>query len=459
MVSIVTETNRFHTFMMNNQDVAPKSKLRKWTDTNVSEMYSFLALIMMMSHARKSDMKDYWSTDPMLHMPLFGKVMSQDRFFLLLRVIHFCNNENQPENDRLFKIRLVMDRLKQKFSDVFTPFQNLCIDESLMLWKGRLVFKQYIPSKRHRFGVKLFILCDVETCFVMNFIVYTGKNTEIVMNDEAGISGSVVTTLMAPFLDKGHQLFIDNWYTSPFLLDLLQSHNTGACGTVKSNRKDMAKFPKTKKGDCHARCTDTLLAVKWHDKREVHMLSTIHDPIMVATGKIDRKSGEPIFKPECVLKYNESMGAVDKTDMQISFNESARKSLKWYKKFFFHLLDISVLNSYILYQMVTGKKPQLGKFRLEVIRQLLEEHHTPRTQSKGGRPSLGENPLRLTERHFCTFIPPTANKQHPQRQCYVCMHTCRRPKKRKDTRYCCMSCDLGLCFPQCFEDFHTINKF
>ena len=36
-----------------------------------------------------------------------------------------------------------------------------------------LSFKQYIPSKKSRFGVKFFILCDCDTKFILNFIIYT----------------------------------------------------------------------------------------------------------------------------------------------------------------------------------------------------------------------------------------------------------------------------------------------
>ena len=48
-----------------------------------------------------------------------------------------------------------------------------------MLYKGRLTFKQYIPSKRSRFGIKLFVLCDCKTGTILDFIVYTGTDIDI----------------------------------------------------------------------------------------------------------------------------------------------------------------------------------------------------------------------------------------------------------------------------------------
>ena len=100
---------------------------------------------------------------------------------------------------------------------MFHPFENLGINESMVLFKVRLIFKQYIKTKRHRFGIKLFVLCDCETGYILDYIVYTGSQTEIDHVETLGVTGSVVTTLMKPYLNKGHTLYTDNYYTSPTL--------------------------------------------------------------------------------------------------------------------------------------------------------------------------------------------------------------------------------------------------
>lgn len=123
------------------------------------------------------------------------------------------------------------------------PFGNLAIDESLVLWKGRLSFKQFIKTKRHRFGIKIFVICDVETDFILNILIYTGSTTEYKKTDpNLGISGAVVNTLMKPYLKKGHKVFIDNWYTSPSLAMFLYKKKTNVTGTVRKNRKGMPKL-------------------------------------------------------------------------------------------------------------------------------------------------------------------------------------------------------------------------
>ncbi|CAF4913560.1 unnamed protein product, partial [Rotaria sp. Silwood1] len=71
-----------------------------------------------------------------------------------------------------------------------------------------------------------------------------------------------------------------------------------------------------------------MLAIKWMDKREVYMLSTIHDSQMIAIDKIDHNTGRQIMKPVCVQNYNDNMGAIDLVDMQSSFTECIRRTLK-----------------------------------------------------------------------------------------------------------------------------------
>lgn len=47
-------------------------------------------------------------------------------------------------------------------------------------------------------------------------------------------------------LEKGHYLYIDNWYSSPDLYNKLYKLKN-VCGTVRTNRKHMPKALKSKK--------------------------------------------------------------------------------------------------------------------------------------------------------------------------------------------------------------------
>jgi hypothetical protein len=233
---------------------------------------------------------------------------------------------------------------------------------------------------------------------------------------------------------------------------------SGACGTVRQNRIGMPNFTnELKRGEIDYQYIGILLALKWFDKREVIMLSTIHEPKMVNTGKTHYETNELIQKPASVKDYNENRGTVDRSDMQISSIECVRKTVKWYKKNFFHLLDIIVFNSYILHKQKSRQNIQLSDFRLQLIRQIIETYGY--VKAPRGRPSAGDNPIRLIGRHFPSLIPSSLTSQSPQKRCVVCANTTIRATKSTKTRYECTECNVGLCISDCFRDYHTLKYF
>lgn len=346
-----------------------------------------------------------------IETPTFSQVLSHDRYLAILSNLHFCDNENVDQNDRLFKIRLIIDHFRQKFKDSLYPFENLAIDESLILFKGRLSFRQYIPSKRHRFGIKFFVLADCETGYILDFIIYTGSSTEIKEHDPAlKIGGNIVMTLTESYWNKGHKLFIDNWYTSPALAEALFEKRTNVCGTVKANKLHMPVFTKKmERGDIECFSTDHLLVLQWQYMGEVKMLTSCHTARKI---KVTNSHGQELEKPECIADYNHNMGAIDRSDMLLSSTESIRKSTKWYKKIFFHLLDLTVLNSHSVYKTVTGEHIALLDFQNKLVKEVFQKYSKGKSRSTSRRPDDGHSPLRLVERHFPTESPkcPTTHK-------------------------------------------------
>ena len=56
---------------------------------------------------------------------------------------------------------------------------------------------------------------------------------------------------------------MDNWYTSPTLAEFLHDRDTGMCGTVKANRKEMPKLEsKLVRGEVQVSHSDVWEAVR-----------------------------------------------------------------------------------------------------------------------------------------------------------------------------------------------------
>ena len=57
----------------------------------------------------------------------------------------------------------------------FIPSECVTIDEQLIPFRGRCKFKQYMPSKPAKYGIKIFWLCDSFMPFAIDGIIYLGK--------------------------------------------------------------------------------------------------------------------------------------------------------------------------------------------------------------------------------------------------------------------------------------------
>ena len=217
-------------------------------------------------------------------------------------------------------------------------------------------------------------------------------------------------SLLDPLLGKGYRLYIDNFYTSPVLADNLAQKQTDCVGTLRLNRREVPKVikeTKLKKGETVSAFRQKSMVLKWKDKKDVSILSTFHDNAMVNT--VSRR-GAQRSKPQAIANYNKNMGGVDLSDNLLTHYSSARNRLKkFYIKMFRHLLDMSVLNSYITYKKQGGKMKRVH-YVVTLAENIVSKYATnlPNPTSSGGRPSrVVATPSRLLGRHFPDFCPPT----------------------------------------------------
>nr|CAI5844538.1 unnamed protein product [Callosobruchus analis] len=90
-------------------------------------------------------------------------------------MLHFSDKEQCPEGDRLFKVQSLVDSLNEKFKNNIMCDENVCIDETMVPFRGRLKFRQYIKGKRHKFGIKLFKLC-MSGGYLLHAKIYCGQD-------------------------------------------------------------------------------------------------------------------------------------------------------------------------------------------------------------------------------------------------------------------------------------------
>ncbi|KAL4104628.1 hypothetical protein QTP88_019922 [Uroleucon formosanum] len=177
---LVEETNAYAVDILLST-TSNNARISTWFDTNKSEMKLFFSLLFHMGTIKLARIEDYWKINMLFNIPFFREHMSRNRFMLLLRALHFSRNPKEGElapRNRLYKIQPILDYFNSKMKEIYEPSKNLSIDESMVLWRGRLIFRQYIQNKRHKYGVKMYMLTE-PWGLIHRVMVYSGQGHDV----------------------------------------------------------------------------------------------------------------------------------------------------------------------------------------------------------------------------------------------------------------------------------------
>jgi hypothetical protein len=120
------------------------------------------------------------------------------------------------------------------------------------------------------------------------------------------------------------------------------------------------------------------------------------------------------------------------------------------KKLFFHFLDMTTLNSFLLLTSC-GAKMTHRDFRLALVRNLIEDAGSlPSPRRPLGRPAGLDKKVSRLEVNFSNHWPVHSSR--------VNCRTCSARGIRKRVQIKCKECDVGLCIGECFEAYHKKFK-
>ena len=455
---------------MNVQD---RNIFNLWHSVTFDEMWTYIAICTLMGIIHKPKYDMFWSKDGFISTPIFSRLMRRNRYTQIRKMIHFSDPETDDVENPLHKLSYFLNTLRERFMLVYTPEQGIAVDEYLSLWKGRLKFRVYIPNKRERYGVKVYMLCESDSAYLYNFKVYSGagmtyKDPGIVFPkpfEEYPTYSKVVLSLMEGLYNQGYCVTIDNLYTEPYLLLALYANGTDGFGTLRKKaglphdfwtwkpQKGIGIPPIIKFHD------EKLMVFRWNDcyktksKKIVSMMSTRHVGELVGTGKIHYATKDEIIKPDAIRDYNRSMGGVDTLSRVIKPYSIQKRGLKWYRKIGELFIDIAIYNAFIIWKKLNPQRKDTNlDFRMELIKTIIQFHMNkePSNPGRGETPAVQNlDPLRLIERHF-----PSAKSQQLGRKKSKCV-LCNMNGIRKEVIYECRRCNKALCIIPCFEIYHT----
>ena len=197
---------------------------------------------------------------------------------------------------------------------------------------------------------------------------------------------------------------------------------------------------KLKRGQQVAKESNTgIVVLKWKDKRDVLMLSTIH-----SDNRREAQGGKE--NPEVITDYNNCKAFTDISDQMKSYSIAVRRGIKWFRKLAVELITgTAAINAYTIYKKISGKNISITKFREELAVKLLKLQ-----DNEVAGPCTSTIQCKLT--HMGSVC-----------RCNMCYERLKKEGGRelatkacKQSNYKCLKCDSYFCI-DCF--FHKHNAF
>ncbi|XP_046405017.1 piggyBac transposable element-derived protein 4-like [Ischnura elegans] len=231
---IVESTNKY---IDSVKDKFARERDAKGTD--VIEIKAFIGLLYLAGAYRgnRQSLEELWGTEGD-GIEKFGLAMSIKRFKFLIRCIRFDDRTSRGQRkvyDRLCPIRELFDHFVRNCRKNYIPGENVTVDEMLPGFRGRCAFRQYIPSKPSKYGIKLFALVDAKMIYTYNFEIYAGKQSEGPFS-VSNRPSEVVKRFAEPLFETGRNITADNWFTDIDLINDLKKKKLSYVGTIRKNK-------------------------------------------------------------------------------------------------------------------------------------------------------------------------------------------------------------------------------
>ena len=413
-----------------------------WRPTTAAELYAFLGAHLFMGIDRLPRTELYWSST--FGHPLITSLFSRDRFKQLLRFFRVvAPDAAAAARDPLPHVRSLAAKLNASFAAHSAPSQRLTLDEAMVAFKGRSPIKQYIPSKPHKWGYKIYCLSSED--YLLRFEVYAGAE----QRSADGATYDTVMQMLQGYEDKAHILFTDNWFTSPALLLALQHKGIRLCGSVRRNRKGMpaiddADVRALRRGEWIQRQKGDATVAVWRDQKVVWLLYNHCSPTETASLERWSEAGNQISIgcPRAVRDYFYGARSVDVLSQLHYAYAPGRKAQRCWPRLAWWLLDMCVINAFQLWSNGRERASQL-EFRVQLMHELIQQlSQEQRPQRASKRPRAADS---LAKDHYAKHAPAIGD-------CVVCSH---QPDLRVRSHIICAACRVHLCIGDCFANYHA----
>jgi hypothetical protein len=369
--------------------------------------------------------------------------MSREHFVNINKCIHLADNTSNSK-DPLAKVRPLIDVVIPNWSKYYYPDHIMNVDETMIKFKGKFKYLQKMMDKPVDHGVKMYTLCQSSNSYCLNAFIHIADKT-VEKWDGFSSTESIVLSLIKKYFNSNKVVFMDNYYTSIKLYSFLLEKNIGCVGTFRYNRipdksgivvppvKDFHTFVRTSEYNLPKNKIKIFLTL-FNDSKEVFLLDSAFN-FAHSIDKFDNRKKEKTL-PAIVHYYNKFGHGVDLLNRMTYQYRYPHKSIKWWKPIVFHLLQISIYNAHILYNKHKDVHLSFKRFYEAIVIALIGQ---PRRERESIMKSLAVQLHRLE--HIDQFL-----KGSKRKTCFYC--------KVKKSMWQCLDCNIALCIPDCFNNYH-----
>lgn len=413
----------------------------------------FIAILLFTGYHKLPRERLYWSLDDDTGVPFVANCMSRNRFQEIKRFVHLADNDNLDKDDKMAKLRPLMNLLNQKFLQWGVFHKELSIDEAMVRYFGHHSSKQFIKGKPTRFGYKDWLLTS-STGYCYSFDTYCGaKKSSPTPVNKIPLGSAVVLDLLENIaVPSDHIVIFDNYFTGYDLLKTLRERGQRATGTIRDNRtrkcpfSNIKSFQQKERGYYEHRydSDSQILFVRWKDNSVV-TLATNYDN-MEPVGKVKRwstaaKDKIDVPQPFLFQNYNQHMGGVDTHDQAVSNYRINIRGKKWWWCLFTHMVNMSVVNAWMLHKLASEEKVDLLDFQRQIVVHYIKCFGS-KSQYLKQRPAAQVLPS--IRNHEGGHFPYKLRKQLRCVQCHL------------RATWACIKCQLTLCLERdCFIVYHS----
>lgn len=349
-------------------------------ETNLIEIYALFGLLFIIGSFKDSSINSTKLWSKLRGRSLYNGCMSRNRFNQLLSTLTFDDierpNRDDRNSDKYLKIQMVIESIRDRCVENYSPYSYLTVDETLSLFRGHTSFLTYMPSKPDKYGLLLRTCSDSTYRYMCNFNLHRSSKSA------PNTVTNIVLDLVRPYFNTNRNVTTDRYYTSLFLCLELIKNGLTLTGTSMVNRLGYPKEAKTSSKDINLekriKSKDKSIAsrdratIKKQNERPIYdsrfFFAKFKSAIITVQSYIPKMKTVLIFvstmrpskiipekfngkenkrkKSELNVFYNNTKGRVDSIDAMARTFTVKRATSRWTLSLFYTLLDVIGINSY-----------------------------------------------------------------------------------------------------------------